>query len=65
MKVYKDYNQKQAEAYALPHIKANNIRCKYYGWCAMVLNADLVKIDGKIRKFDVKTHKEMPLEKPW
>ena len=58
MKIYKGY-ERYSEAYALPHIKANHIRCKYYGWCATVLNVDLVKIDGKIRKFDVKTHKEV------
>ena len=59
MKVYKGYDVKQSEKYALPHLKANNIRCRYYGWCAMVLNIDLVKIDGKIRKFDIKTHREV------
>lgn len=59
MKVYKGYNQKYAETYALPHIIHNGIKCKYYGWCAMVLTVDLVKIDGKIRKFNIKTHEEI------
>lgn len=58
MKVYKGM-EKYSEAYALPHIIANNIHCKYYGWCAMIGDVDLVKIDGKIRRFNVETHDEI------
>lgn len=58
MKIYKGY-EKHSEAYALPHIQANNIKCKYYGWCAMALDVDIVKIDGEIRKFNTKTHEEI------
>lgn len=56
MKPYKG-KEKYSE-YALEHIKANNIKCHHYAWCAMVLKTDIVKIDGKIRKFNVDTHKE-------
>ena len=58
MKIYKGY-EKYSEAYALPHIQANNIKYKYYGWCAMALDVDIVRIDGKIRKFNTKTHEEI------
>lgn len=58
MRIYRGY-EKYSETYALPHILANNIRCRYYGWCGMVGNIDRVKIDGRIRYFDINTHKEV------
>lgn len=40
------------------YIEHNNIKCKYFGWCAMCAGIDLVKIDGKIRLFNIKTLEE-------
>ncbi|MBR2681452.1 MAG: hypothetical protein IKE23_12025 [Exiguobacterium sp.] len=58
MNEYKNSNHAYNEGYALPHIKANRIRCRYYKWIGMVGNTDILKIDGKIRQFDIKTHRE-------
>ena len=56
MKPYKDNKYSN---YALSHIRANGIRCRRYGWYAMVGKVDIVKIDGRIRRFHVDTHKEL------
>lgn len=56
MKIYKGY-EKYSEAYALPHIIFNHIKCRYYAWIGMAGNIDIIKIDGIYRKFDIKTHK--------
>ena len=59
MTEYKGSNHHNNITYALPHIKANNIKCKYYQWHGMALDKDILRIDGKIRYFDTKTHKEI------
>lgn len=59
MKVYKGYNKTNSEYYALPHIIANGIRCRFYGWAAMAGDIDIVKIDGRFRRFETTTHKEI------
>ena len=59
MKVYKSYNKTDSEAYALPHIVANGIRCRFYGWAAMAGDVDVLKIDGRFRRFDITTHREI------
>ena len=59
MTEYKGSNHQNNISYALPHIKANNIQCKYYQWHGMALDKDILRIDGKIRYFDTKTHKEI------
>ena len=59
MKEYKNSNHNYNIKFALPHIEANCIKCKFYEWHGMALDKDLVKIDGKIRYFDTKTHKEI------
>ena len=56
LKAYKGYEM--GSDYALAHIRANNIRCRYYGWGCMAGDIDVVKIDGKMRYFEVTTHKE-------
>ena len=56
-RVYKGY--RTGSGYALAHIRANNIRCRYYGWVCMAADIDVVKIDGKMRYFNVTTHKEL------
>lgn len=56
MKPYKDNKYSN---YALAHIRANGIRCRQYGWYAMAGKVDIVKIDGRIRRFHVDTHKEL------
>ena len=56
-KIYKGYEK--CAGFALAHIKANNIKCRYYGWVMMAGDIDGVKIDGKIRYFNNKTHKEV------
>ena len=56
MKPYKDNKYSN---YALSHIQANGIRCRRYGWYAMVGKVDIVKIDGVVRRFHVDTHREL------
>lgn len=58
----KPYKNNRYSCYALAHIKANNIRCHYYGWFAMAGKVDIVKIDGAIRRFHVDSHKELTRE---
>lgn len=55
----KPYKHNKYSHYALAHIKANNIRCRYYGWYAMCGDVDIIKIDGRFRRFHVETHKEL------
>lgn len=58
MQVYKRANEKQAKLYALPHIKYNHIKCRYYEWNGMAHDTDILTIDGKKRFFNIKTHEE-------
>lgn len=63
MKMYKKSNTKQNEAYALPHILHNHIYCHYYMWVGCAGGVDILKIDGRYRYFDIKTHEE--IKEPW
>ena len=56
------YKNNRHSGYALAHIKANNIKCRRYGWYAMVGKVDIVKIDGVVRRFHVDTHRELTRE---
>lgn len=46
----------------LKYIEKNKIKCRYYGWEAMLGQVDLVKIDGKIRRFHIYTGVELTKE---
>lgn len=49
---YRDYHELAKE-----YLLENNINCKYYMWCGMFGDIDLVKTDKGIFKFDIKTRK--------
>lgn len=62
MKIYKKLNTIRDKSYnslAKEYIIINNIKCKYYGWLGMSGDFDIVKIDGKIRKFNIDTKQEV------
>lgn len=60
MKLYKGHETLAKQA--LKYIEKNKIKCRYYGWEAMLGHVDLVKIDGKIRRFHVDTGVELTKE---
>lgn len=57
MKIYKRYNNfiENCQKY----ISHNNIKCNYFGWIGMCADIDYVKIDGKIRRFNINTLEEI------
>ena len=60
MKVYKGHDL--LSKVALKYVEKNRIKCRYYGWVAMLGNVDMVKIDGKIRRFHIGTGEELTTE---
>lgn len=58
-KLYKGYEK--GKSWAEEYIKENNIKCRYYGWAGMAGDIDLIKIDGRIRRFNIETKKEVRL----
>lgn len=56
-RVYKGWEK--GAHWAKAHIEANGIKCHTYCWVMMAGDVDAVKIDGKIRYFNNKTHEEV------
>jgi len=54
---YKNYEK--FSTWVVPYLKHNHIRCRRYAWLAMAGNIDIVKIDGKVRRFDIDTREEL------
>lgn len=57
MEPYKGH-EKHA-VYARPHLEANGIRCRKYMWLGMAGDIDILKVDGRVREFDIRTHREV------
>lgn len=60
MKLYKGHETLAKTA--LKYIEKNKIKCRYYGWEAMLGRVDLVKIDGVVRRFSIDTGIELTRE---
>ena len=60
MKTYKGHEMLSETI--LKYIEKNKIKCRYYGWVGMLGRVDLVKIDGKIRRFHIDTGVELTRE---
>ena len=57
MKNYKNYTRFISDC--KEYIKQNNIYCRYFGWCGMAADIDILKIDGKYKNFSIITKKEI------